>query len=178
MIPFPVKKYDCIYVDPPWKVKKIRRKSRPNQLEMDYPMMDTEQIRALPIESIAKDSSTLWLWTTQAYLPQSFELLSHWGFRYQRTLTWDKGNGMCLFGFHHRTEFLLFGYKGVLPIYPKQKVVPTLVTAKSSRHSSKPQIFRDLIKRFGEDCIELFARDIVDGWDAWGNEVGTVIAES
>jgi len=81
---------------------------------------------------------------------------------------------MCLFGFHHRTEFLLFGYRGVLPIYPKRKAFPTVIRAKSSRHSEKPQIFRELISSFGKDKIELFARTVTEGWDAWGNQVPDV----
>jgi site-specific DNA-methyltransferase (adenine-specific) len=76
-----------------------------------------------------------------------------------------------LFGFHHRTEFLLFGYKGKIEMYPRRKAFPTIVVAKSPRHSAKPQIFRDLIKPFGESRIELFAREKTDGWDVWGNEV-------
>ena len=51
------KKYQVIVVDPPWKVKKIQNKQRPNQVEMDYPMMSLEQIKALKVESIADDNS-------------------------------------------------------------------------------------------------------------------------
>jgi hypothetical protein len=63
-------------------------------------------------------------------------------------------NGMCLFGFHHRTEFLVFGYKGKIEMYPKRKAFPTVVYSPSKhlRHSEKPQIFRDLIMPFGEKC--------------------------
>ena len=170
-IPFPNRKYNVIYADPPWDVKKIKRKVRPNQVKMDYPTMTLDEIKALPVGDIADEHSTLWLWTTHAYLPKSFEVMSEWGFRYQRTITWDKSNGLCLFGFHHRTEFLLFGYKGKIDMYPKRKAFPTLVQEKSPRHSEKPHIFRELISPFGEKRIELFARKTVDGWDAWGNEV-------
>ena len=169
--PFPDKKYQIIYADPPWPVKKILRKSRPNQIEMDYPIMSIEEIKNLAVRDLADINSTLWLWTTHAYLPKAFEVMALWGFKYQRTITWDKHNGMCLFGFHHRTEFLLFGYKGKLPIYPSRKAFPTLITASSYRHSAKPQIFRDLIAPFGLNKIELFAREKTEGWDAWGNEI-------
>lgn len=166
------KKYQVIYADPPWPVKKIMRKSRPNQQEsLDYPTMTLEEIKELRVSEIADENATLWLWTTHAFLPRAFEVMSKWGFKYQRTITWDKGNGMCLFGFHHRTEFLLFGYRGKIEMYPRQKAFPTLVVAKSERHSSKPKIFRDLIAPFGERRIELFAREKTPGWDSWGNEV-------
>lgn len=43
------------------------------------------------------------------------------------------------------------------------------------RHSSKPPIVRDKIVELlggeNKNKIELFARDMVSGWDCWGNEV-------
>ena len=166
-----VKKYQIIYADPPWPVKKILRDCRPNQVEMDYPVMSVDDIKALPVVNIANDNASLWLWTTHKFLPMSFEVMTAWGFKYQRTITWDKQNGLCLFGFHHRTEFLLFGWRGSIAMYPRRKAFPTIVQAKSSRHSAKPQIFRDLIMPFGDTRIELFARESTPGWDVWGNEV-------
>lgn len=163
-------KYQIIYADPPWQVKKIIRKVRPNQIKMDYPIMSLENIKKLPINNIADDNAVLFLWTTHAYLPYAFDVMKTWGFKYQRTITWDKQNGLCLFGFHHRTEFLLFGYKGKIEMYPKRKAFPTIIQAKSKRHSEKPQIFRDLIAPFGNTRIELFAREKVEGWHTWGNE--------
>jgi len=167
------KKYQIVYADPPWPVEKIIRRVRPNQTAMDYPTMSLTDIRNLGIDlsPYIADDCKLFLWTTHKYLPEAFGVMVAWGFKYQRTITWDKQNGMCLFGFHHRTEFLLFGYRGKIAMYPHQKAFPTIVVAKSSRHSEKPQIFRDLIEPFGEPRIELFARQKVDGWSSWGNEV-------
>ena len=167
-----MKKYQIIYADPPWDVKKIIRKCRPNQTaRLDYQTMTLDAIKALPVSSIADENSTLWLWTTHAYLPKAFDVMSAWGFKYQRTITWDKNNGMCLFGFHHRTEFLLFGYRGGLEMYPRRKAFPTVFRATSDLHSRKPEIVRELIAPFGETKIELFARQKTEGWDVWGNEV-------
>ena len=47
-----MKKYQVIVIDPPWKVKKIKNKQRPNQIEMDYPMMSIDEIKELQIEKI------------------------------------------------------------------------------------------------------------------------------
>lgn len=141
-----MKKYSLIYADPPWNVQKIKRKVRPNQVEFDYPTMSLEAIKNLPVKNMSDSYSCLFLWTTQAYLPKSFEVMEAWGYKYQRTLTWDKQNGMCLFGFHNRTEFLLFGYKkkGGLEMYPKRKTIPTLfqISSKKLRHSQKPDEIR------------------------------------
>jgi len=166
-----MKKYQIIYADPPWNVKKIIRKVRPNQIEMDYPVMTVDDIKALPVGELADTDSVLFLWTIQKYIRESFDVMESWGFKYHVMITWDKQNGMCLAGFHRRTEFLLFGYKGKLEIYPHRKAIPTLVQCKTDRHSKKPQIFRDLIGVFGDKKIELFARQKTEGWDVWGNEV-------
>ncbi len=169
-------KYKTIVIDPAWEVKKILRKVRPNQKEnLDYKTMSFEEIKALPIGNIADENSVIFLWTTHKWLPKSFELLDAWGFKYQRTLTWDKNNGMCLFGFHHRTEFVLFGYKGKIEMYPRRKAIPTVFTGKSERHSAKPNEFYELIKPFGFPAVDIFARKQRDGWDVYGNEVDNSI---
>lgn len=154
-------------------MKKIERKVRPNQTGFDYPTMELEDIKNLPVKDLADDNCVLFLWTTQSYLPKAFEVMESWGFKYQRTLTWDKMNGLCLFGFHNRTEFLLFGYKGKIEMYPKRKTIPTMLqqSSKKLRHSEKPKEIRELIEVFGENRIELFARQHAEGWDCWGNEV-------
>jgi len=79
---------------------------------------------------------------------------------------------LCLFGFHHRTEFVLVGYAGRVEMYPKQKAIPTIFAESSWRkHSVKPNIFYDLVTPLGENRIDVFARTQRDGWDVWGDEV-------
>jgi len=168
-----MKKYQIIYADPPWPVRKIIRKVRPNQVAMDYPTMEMYDIKKLggKIAPYYADNCVLFLWTTHGFLYKAFEVMTRWGFKYQRTITWDKQNGMCLFGFHHRTEFCLFGYRGKIEMYPRRKAIPTIWVEKSLRHSQKPDGFRKAIEVFGQDRIELFARQKTEGWDVWGNEV-------
>lgn len=165
-------KYDLLVIDPPWQVKKIVRRIRPNQKsELDYKTMSLDEIKALPIKNASSENSVLFLWTTHAYLESSFEIMREWGFKYQRVITWDKGNGMCLFGFHHRTEFVLFGYRGKIEMYPHRKAIPTVFSAKSPRHSAKPDEFYKMIEPFGENRLDVFARVQRAGWDVFGNEV-------
>jgi site-specific DNA-methyltransferase (adenine-specific) len=140
---------------------------------MDYQTMSYGELwdMSKKIKEISDENSVLFLWTIQKWLPLSFELLHVWGFKYQRTLTWDKKNGMCLFGFHHRSEFVLFGYKGKLEMYPRRKAIPTVFQAKSPFHSAKPDEFYKMIEIFGSPRIDLFARKKREGWEVWGNEV-------
>ena len=74
MIPFPNKKYQIIYADPPWKfigwnVNKSGKKS-PSQ---HYDCQDLEWIKNLPIQSIADDNCILFLWVTYPTLEISFD---------------------------------------------------------------------------------------------------------
>ena len=63
MILFPNKKYQIIVIDPPWEIQKISKRVRPNQIDMDYPMMSLKEISGLPINQIADDKCILFLWT-------------------------------------------------------------------------------------------------------------------
>ena len=168
------KKYQIIYADPPWQVTKSKRKVRPNQHGWDYPTMSVEEIKNLPITHLSDNNCVLFLWTTQKYLPFAFDVIESWGFKYQRVITWDKQNGMCLFGFHNRTEFLLFGYKGKIEPFPKRNAIPTIfqISSKKLKHSQKPDEIQNAISVMGDKRIELFARRQLEGWDCWGNEVG------
>ena len=51
--------------------------------------------------------------------------------------------------------------------------VSQVVDTHIEEHSKKPAIVRERIVELVGDLprIELFARQEVDGWDAWGNEV-------
>jgi len=175
MIPFPNKKYQIIVVDPPWPIQKIRKRVRPNQIDMDYPMMSLKEISELPINKIADEKCILFLWTIDKYLFNSKEILEGWGFKYHLTIAWDKTNGLAMYGFNRQTEFILVGLKGKHEAYPKRKTIRTSFTAKSPYHSSKPDKFYAMLDVLDGSRIDIFARkgrDTLFGkkWDIWGNE--------
>ena len=170
-----MKKYQIIVVDPPWKVKKIANKQRPNQVEMDYKMMSLQEIIGLPVSNIADKDSWCFLWTTQKYLWDSKAILEKWGFNHKLTMVWEKtygrSAGMALYGFRWNAEFILVGTKGKKPTFPKTKLIPAVFQAENIRHSQKPDKFYQLVESLGEKRIDLFARSNRPGWDVWGNEV-------
>lgn len=174
MIPFPDKKYQIIYADPPWNIKIILRKVRPKQLDMSYSRMSLKQIKELPIQNIvSKNGCHLFLWTTHKYLPRAFEVMSSWGFEYHCTLTWDKTYGFTPFSFMWSTEFCLYGQIKGKWIRPNKIGIKTLIREKPTKHSRKPLAMIRLVDSFCGDLarIELFARYRVEGWDAWGDEI-------
>lgn len=181
MIPFPDKKYKTIYADPPWKygkwgmgsekclLKQYQREPTP----LPYHWMSMEEIKGLPVNKLSDENCELYLWTTQKYLPDSFEVLKSWGFKYCQTLTWCKkpmgtgqGGVYC-----PTTEFLILGRKGKMPNI-KRIDITWWETKRQNKHSKKPEFFQDMIEVVSESPrIELFARHRRLGWDAWGDEV-------
>ena len=174
-----MKKYQLITVDPPWEISKIKKRVRPNQVEMDYPMMTLEDIKKLKIGSIADpENCLLFLWTIDRYLYDSRDILEGWGFKYHRTMNWDKTNGLAMYGFNYQTEFILVGFMGKQEAYPKRATIRTSFTAKATFHSEKPDRFYEMLDVLPHNPrIDVFARReriglfIKNKWDIWGNEV-------
>ena len=166
-------KYRAILADPPWgqgltgkyKSRHKRRK------ELAYPTMTIAEIINLPIPDIADEGCHLWLWTTNQFLRDGFNVLEAWGFKYLAPITWVKPSGLGNY-FVSRTQTLLFGYKNRC-VFPLERYKPTVLFAGTPRrHSEKPQESYGLIESISpEPRLELFARRKRMGWDCWGNEV-------
>lgn len=176
-------KYRVIIVDPPWNTGKTGlRNARANQgVQLDYPVMLKHEIMALPVPQWAADNAFLWLWATNSkdrdtrepILRMAFDIMSHWDFTYYTMITWVKPTGVCPFGpYQITTEHVLFGYRGKT-VFPKECLgkMRTAFNAPVTRHSEKPQVFYDTISRyFPGPRIDLFARQVREGFDGWGNE--------
>ncbi|WP_097002301.1 MT-A70 family methyltransferase [Lacrimispora amygdalina] len=169
-------KYNIIYADPPWQ---YRQSKGQGVAENHYPTMQLNDICNLPVGSIAHKDSVLFLWTTFPQLSEALEVIKSWGFTYKTVaFVWVKQNKSCndfFFGLGYWTrsnaEICLLGVKG----HPKRisKKVHQLIINPIEQHSKKPDITREKIIELMGDLprIELFARQKITGWDAWGNEV-------
>ena len=179
-----MKKYQIIVADPPWEIKKIIKRVRPNQVEMDYPMMSLDEIKSLRIRDIADENNCiLFLWTIDRYLYESKSVLEAWGFKYHLTMAWDKTNGLAMYGFNRQTEFILVGFMGKQEAYPHRATVRTSFTVKSTYHSAKPDYLYEMLDVLPHNPrIDIFARKprtglmIKSQWDCWGNEVDSDIS--
>lgn len=174
-IKLPNEKYEIIYADPPWKYKENWGNGA---CEHSYATMTNEQIKSLDVASIAADQCHLYLWVTNPFLETGLQVCRSWGFEYKTTLTWLKtykdGRPEMGMGYYFRgcTEHIIFGIKGKKKI--QNKTTRNFFQAVNPRkHSQKPTCVRDMIVDCSGDVprIELFARQKVDGWDNWGNEV-------
>lgn len=165
------KKYRVIYADPPWKYNQSSSDTRMGFAEAHYETMSLDELRRLPVKDIAEKDSVLFLWATNPLLPDAIELMWSWGFEYKSAFVWHKGNSGL--GYYNRVvhEFLLIGTRGKCTP-DTDKRIPSVQEIPKGEHSAKPEEFRKIIEEMyiGEK-LELFARKIPEGWDAWGNEI-------
>ena len=169
-------KYNVIYADPPWPVSQsdwdMEKWSDTETIMEKYPTISVEAIGKMKAGDLAADRCSLFLWATQQFLPDALNIMGLWGFKYHVCITWDKGGGWTNFGFHRRTEFLLYGRKGKINMPFTGEAFPTLIVAPRGRHSEKPAIIREMIEqRIPSPRIELFARARFENWNCWGNEI-------
>jgi N6-adenosine-specific RNA methylase IME4 len=170
--PLPAGTYSVIYADPPWPVESMVLDKWESPLSDKYPTMTLEEIENLKVPEIAAQDCSLFLWTTHTFLPNAFDVIEKWGFKYHACITWDKGGGWTLCGIHRRTEFCLFAYKGTINLSQEGDAIPTLISEAKREHSKKPDILYEYIeKKTPKPRIELFARKKRTGWAVWGNQV-------
>lgn len=171
-----MKKYQIIYADPAWS---YNDQGCQGTMANHYKGMSIEDIKNLPIKQITGDNAILFLWTTFPMLQEGLDVIRSWGFTYKSIgFLWvklNKNNMGAFYGLGRwtrgNTEPCLLATKGK----PKRinADVFQLIMSPLKRHSQKPQEVRERIIRLVGDLprIELFARQKVDGWDCWGNEV-------
>lgn len=169
-----INKYKVIVIDPPWPINKIVRKVRPNQLKfLDYETMSIDDIVQLPIPTLCANNSVVFLWVTLSTLPAGFECFKQWKLKYHIALTWNKGSGLCSFGFFRNSEIVLVGYlgNGIGDFAVKGIQIPSVFFSKSTKHSEKPNIFYQLVEVcYPGPKLSLFERKNRIGFDVWGDE--------
>jgi N6-adenosine-specific RNA methylase IME4 len=193
---FPTKKYKVIYADPAWQFLTRSDRGKGRSPEQHYACMTIDDIKALPVASIADDDCMLLMWITDPLLPVGLDVIRAWGFEYKTVgFTWVKLNRKdaltkalaralkgapdwltraFFFGMGYWTranpEMCLLATRGS----PKRlsRAVRQLLIAPVREHSRKPdETYGRIEALVGGPYIELFARTARPGWDSWGNEV-------
>jgi N6-adenosine-specific RNA methylase IME4/ribosomal protein S27AE len=174
------KKYNIIYADPPWKFNnKNTGGSMSSGAANQYPVMKLEDIINLSVKEIADENCILFMWWVASMPEEALKVVKAWGFTL-KTMTcfsWIKKtkNDKDFFGmgFYSRQqqEHCLIAVKGKNKILDHS--IRQNVRAVNELHSKKPGVVREqIVKMVGDNPrIELFAREKVQGWDCWGNEV-------
>lgn len=173
----PSPRYGTIVLDPPWPMPtggpqggtRVWNPGRPSMLP--YPSMPLDEIAVLPVADLAAPHAHLYVWTVNAFLEATYDLVRGWGFSTSQVLTWVKTpRGLGMGGaFTNTTEFVLFGWRGSCS--PQRRVETSWWNWRRGEHSAKPEAFLDLVEQVSPaPRLEMFSRRARLGWDTWGDE--------
>ena len=177
------RKYQIIYADPPWNYADQGCQGTMANHYKGVNLFDLQKM-VNPILDIADRNCILFMWATYPMLREALCLIESWGFEYKSiAFQWIKLNPKNKKPFYGlgrwtrgNTEPCLLATRGK----PKRKSASIfqLIQEPRGRHSEKPAIIRDKIVELMGNLprIELFAREKIEGWDAWGNEVKSDIS--
>lgn len=186
--------YRVVTADPPWHFRartalQTRNFQCARGAEKRYATMGLDDIMAMPVSRLAAKDAHLFLWTTGPCLPQAFEVIKAWGFRYSSiAFTWVKlkrshnalqlrvlplgatdlhtGLGLTT---RKNAEFCLLARRG--NCRRESKSVREIILSPVREHSRKPDEFYDRVQQYAVGpYVELFARQSRPGWTTWGNE--------
>lgn len=169
--------YACVLADPPWRFRTWNETNQRKAASRHYALMDLEEIKRLPVASVAAKDCVLLMWACNPMLPQALDVMAAWGFTFKTVaLTWAKRSSADKswhFGLGYwtrqNTEQVLLGVRGK----PKatSRGVPQLLVTPRREHSRKPDEQYERIERLvAGPYLELFARQSRPNWDSWGNE--------
>jgi len=175
-----MKKYQIIYADPAWETKTFKeKKDGLISRELPYIQMTDQQIKELDLKPLLADDAILFMWCIDSRIPIVADIMKAWGFTFKCIgFVWAKKakntegfNG----GFSSYTkrdcEFCFIGTRGKY-MNLKRGINQILIEPKTI-HSRKPNEIRKRIVQMCGDLprLELFAREQLEGFDVWGNEV-------
>jgi N6-adenosine-specific RNA methylase IME4 len=166
--------FGTVVIDPPWPVQKIDRDVRLNQDAFDYPTMTEAEIETFwkaEVASRLEDDCHLFMWTTQKFLPTTFDLIERLSFRYVLTMVWHKPGGFQPIDLpQYNCEFTIYARRGS-PVFVDTKNFDCCFSAPRREHSRKPDAFYDVIRRVtGGSRIDVFSREAREGFAQYGNE--------
>jgi N6-adenosine-specific RNA methylase IME4 len=172
-------RYRTIVADPPWAYEGFCTHPHAQPINrakpLPYTAMTIEAIKALPVADLAANACRLFLWTTNRYLPDAFDVVKAWGFGYTQALVWHKTGNPSPFGGSvapNHAEFLLVAKRGSVEVVDRWPTSVIAANKPRDEHSRKPDVFLDLVERVSPGpYLELFARRRRFGWGAWGDEI-------
>jgi N6-adenosine-specific RNA methylase IME4 len=175
------KKYQVIYADPPWQfTNKKTGGSMRSGAEHQYLTTGIEGLKNIPVKNITADDAVLIMWYVGAMPQEAIDLVNSWGFTLKNMngFVWNKltKKGLPFFGmgFYTRagSESAIIATKGKGAKLIKSHSIRAVISAKVSKHSKKPEEFKEAITNLCGDVprLEMFARQSTDGWDVFGNE--------
>jgi N6-adenosine-specific RNA methylase IME4 len=185
--------FGCIMADPPWYFRSYaavtNHDNSSRAIEKHYSTMNLRDIMAMPVRDVAARDAHLFLWATGPCLPQAFEVIKAWGFRYSgmgfvwikqrraldprqlRMIPTAESDLHVGLGFTTRknAEYVLLARRGNAKRVAKN--VREVILSPAREHSRKPDEAYARVERYcAGPYLELFGRQSRPGWTVWGNE--------
>lgn len=193
---WPQGKYRIALIDPAWHYYGDPNKDQ--AAGKHYDLMQLETICALPVRELLAPPGVVFCWATGPRLNYAIKAIEAWGLHYRGVAyVWVKTtqDGKVISGQGVRptitkptTEFVLAATtcktgrplpilteaQGQVAFAPGEDCEgePLFAPRPGNRHSAKPSIVRERIEALYGDVprVELFSRELVAGWDAWGDD--------
>lgn len=171
----PSNHFGCIYADPPWQYENQGTRAATDN---HYQTMTIAELCEMPVAELAAKDAHLHLWTTNAFIEDSFEVMRAWGFEYRSIFVWVKpqiGIGNYWRVSH---ELMLLGVRGNAKRF-NNRSLKSWIEADRKKHSAKPNCVREMIEQASPGpYLELFGRKKVKGWTVFGNQIGNELQEA
>lgn len=176
----PTKKYNVINCDDEWDHRVWSRETGLDRHASNHYVTASDAHTAEEMHERTKarfecaaDDCLLAMWSTVQHLAIAIELLRLRGFDYVSHYVWGKNKaGMGRWN-RNKHEILLLGVKGKIPCPAPGKQWDSLIMAKATKHSAKPECFLEMLEEYFPNLpkIELNRRGPPrPGWDSWGAE--------
>lgn len=178
--------------DPAWLFDDKLAMSRvPRGADANYPTLDGEAIKRLPVADVMLPDSVMCVWVPAALLQLGQDTLAAWGFAQKQVWVWVKTKQAVpvdlapeelepndlAFGMGHLArncdELLLVGTRGKVSRFLASRSERTVFVHPALPHSKKPETIQDALERMfpGGPWLELFARRVRPRWTCLGNEI-------
>lgn len=187
-------KFDIVVADPCWSFNdSISMSDVKRGAAANYPTLDIEAIKALPVKEIVAKDAILALWVPSSLLQDGMDTMKSWGFIQKQIFVWNKTklempkidnypeglNEILSFGmgrlFRNCSEICLIGTRGKVYENLKNKSQRNVCFAQNFKHSQKPETLQNRLEIMFPNPefkrLEMFARRKRDNWICLGNEI-------
>jgi N6-adenosine-specific RNA methylase IME4 len=161
-------RFGCIYADPPWQYDNQGTRAATSN---HYSGLTVDQLCALPVRDLAADDAHLHLWTTNAFLFECPRIFAAWGFEFRSSFVWVKSQIGIGNYWRNSHEFLLTAIRGNAKRF-NDRTLRSWIEVNRGAHSAKPEQVRSMLMRASPGpYLEMFGRQVADGWTVWGNQI-------
>ena len=164
----------CI-LDPPWEYKTYSKKGRKKCPKYDTASSFEIGTLGNTINAIIGKNAVCYMWVTAGRIPDALVIAANWGWEYTTWMAWKKTQMGLGYWARSDAEIVLVFKRGKVKAPKPGTQGRTLFEGKrvSKAHSSKPATLHQMLeKQFPKSKkIELFARNVRDGWTCVGGDL-------